>query len=378
MKLWVKFLILFVVFAAVVAGLAFFKTKQIQAAMAMGAASAPGPPTVSTVEVQKEKWENRIRAVGTLVANEGITLAAEIDGLVSDIHFDSGDEVTKGDLLLVQDHSVETANLEAAKAQSQLARLNFSRSKDLLDRNTISEADFDAARAQKQRAEANVKSIEALIAKKRIEAPFSGTLGIRRANLGQLLSPGDPIAVLEASDPLYLDFNLPQRNLGKLKVGQKVSFEVDGYEGKKFTGTVQAISPRVSQQTRNVEVRVSVPNPGRVLRSGMFASLELDLGNSEQWVTIPNTAINYNPFGNGVYVVTELENKEDGSTFQGVRQVFIEIVEKRGDLVAVRKGVDPGDEVVVAGITKLRDRSEVNINNDVVPDAKKDPNPPEG
>lgn len=377
MKLWVKFLLLFVVFAAVVAGLGFFKWKQIQAAMAMGAANAPGPPTVATVKAEEEPWENRIRAVGTLVANEGITLAAEIDGLVSEIHFDSGDEVSKGDLLLVQDHSVETANLEAAKAQSELASLNFNRSKDLLDRNTISEADFDAARAEKQRAEASVKSIEAMIAKKRIEAPFSGTLGIRRANMGQLLSPGDPIAVLEASDPLYLDFNLPQRNLGRLEVGQSVSFTVDAFDGKKFEGKVQAISPRVSQQTRNVAVRVSVPNPDRELRSGMFASLELDLGNSEKWVTIPNTAINYNPFGNGVYLVKELEN-EDGSTFQGVRQVFIEIFEKRGDLVAVRKGVAAGDEVVVAGITKLRDRSPVKINNDVVPDAKKDPNPPEG
>ncbi len=377
MKLWVKFLLLFVVFAAVVAGLGYFKWKQIQAAMAMGAANAPGPPTVATVKAEEEPWENRIRAVGTLVANEGITLAAEIDGLVSEIHFDSGDEVSKGDLLLVQDHSVETANLEAAKAQSELASLNFNRSKDLLDRNTISEADFDAARAEKQRAEASVKSIEAMIAKKRIEAPFSGTLGIRRANMGQLLSPGDPIAVLEASDPLYLDFNLPQRNLGRLAVGQSVSFTVDAFDGKKFEGKVQAISPRVSQQTRNVAVRVSVPNPDRELRSGMFASLELDLGNSEKWVTIPNTAINYNPFGNGVYLVKELEN-EDGSTFQGVRQVFIEIFEKRGDLVAVRKGVEAGDEVVVAGITKLRDRSPVKINNDVVPDAKKDPNPPEG
>lgn len=377
MKLWVKFLLLFAVFLLVVAGLGFFKYKQILGAIAMGEQMAPPPPTVAVIKAGKEPWRNRIPAVGSLEANEGITLAAEVDGLVSEIHFDSGQEVKKGDLLLVQDHSVETANLEAAQARLELAELTFKRSRDLLERNTISEADFDAARADKQRLEAEVRGIQALIDKKRIEAPFAGSLGIRRASLGQLLSPGDPIAVLEASDPLYLDFNLPQRQLDRIAVGQEVSFSVDAFDGKAFSGKVQAISPRVDASTRNVAVRVAVPNPDRVLRSGMFAALELDLGGSEEWVTIPDTAVSYNPFGNGVYVIRELEN-EDGSTFQGVRQVFIDIVQRRGDLVAVREGVDPGDQVVVAGISKLRDRSPVRINNDVLPDAKKNPDPAEG
>ncbi len=377
MKLFFKFLTLFVVFGLVVFALYEFKYNQIQEAMAMGEKMAPPPPTVAVVDAARQAWRNRIPAVGTLTASEGVTLAAEIDGLVSEIHFDSGQEVKKGALLLVQDHSVESANLEAARARKELAGLNFKRASDLLDRKTISEADFDAARAEKQRAEAEVRSIEALINKKRIAAPFAGTLGIRQASLGQLLSPGDPIAVLEASDPLYLDFNLPQRELDRIAVEQKVSFTVDAFGDRTFEGTVQAISPRVNPTTRNVAVRVSVPNPKRELRSGMFASLELDLGGSDDWVTIPDTAVSYNPFGNGVYVVRELKN-EDGSTFEGVRQVFIDIVQKRGDLVAVRKGIEPGDRVVVAGIAKLRDRSPVRINNDILPDATKDPKPAEG
>jgi membrane fusion protein (multidrug efflux system) len=377
MKLWVKFAILFAVFLLVVAGLGYFKYNQILMGMKMGEEMAPPPPTVAVVEAEKQAWSERIPAIGTLRASEGVTLAAEVDGVVSELHFDSGEEVARGDLLLVQDHSVETANLEAAKARRDLAEVDFQRASDLLARDTISRSEYDAAQAEKRRTEAEVKAIRARIDKKRIEAPFAGRLGIRQVSVGDLLSPGSAIAALEAPDPLYLDFNLPQRDLGKVRTDQTVSFSVDAFPEKSFEGTVQAISPRVNPGTRNVEVRVSVPNPNGTLRSGMFARLELDLGESREWVTIPDTAVSYNPFGNGVYVVEELE-KEDGSTFQGVRQVFVDIVRRRGDLVALGEGVDPGEKVVVAGISKLRDRSPVRINNEVRPDAKKDPTPPEG
>lgn len=377
MKLFLKFVILFVVFGLVVALLVNFKVSQIKNAMAMGAASAPPPPTVGVVEAAVEDWEVLLTAIGSLTASEGVTLASEVPGRVVEIGFESGQEVKAGDVLLVQDHSVESANLAAAQAEKDLAEVNFKRSKDLLDQNTIAQADFDAAKAQKDRAEAEAAAIQAAIEKKRIEAPFDGRLGIRQVSLGQLLSADSPIVVLEASDPLYLDFSLPQRDLSRIAVGQKVSFSVDAYADQTFSGTVEAISPRVNPGTRNIEVRVAVPNPDEKLRSGMFARLKLDLGEEKNWVVIPDTAISYNPYGNGVYVVKELTN-EDGSTFQGVRQVFVEIADRRGDLVAVSKGVAEGDKVVVIGAAKLTDRSPVRIDNKILPDAKANPMPAEG
>lgn len=354
-----------------------FKFNQIQTAIAMGAKMAPPPPTVGVAEAKTESWEINISAIGTLTASEGVTMASEVSGRVVQINFDSGQEVKKGDLLLVQDHSIESANLAASKASMVLAEVDFKRSKDLLDKNTIAQADFDSANAQKQRAEADVQAIQAAIEKKRIEAPFSGQLGIRQVSLGELLSANTAIVVLEASDPLYLDFSLPQRELSRIAVGQSVSFGVDAYTDKTFTGKVEAISPRVNPGTRNVEIRVAVPNPKKELRSGMFARLRLDLGTENKWIVIPDTAISYNPYGNGVYVVKELE-KEDGSTYQGVRQVFVDIADRRGDLVAVSKGIEEGEKVVVIGAAKLSDRSPVKIDNSILPDAKANPTPAEG
>ncbi|MBC2601903.1 efflux RND transporter periplasmic adaptor subunit [Puniceicoccus vermicola] len=377
MKLWVKFVILFVVFLLVVGGLAVLKTSQIKKAIAMGASMVPPPPTVGVVEAKTEAWEIIIPAIGTLTASEGVTLASEVPGRVVEINFESGQDVKKGDVLLVQDHAVESANLAAAKASQDLAEVDFKRSKDLLDRDTIAQADFDAANAQKQRAEAEALAINAAIEKKRIEAPFSGQLGIRQVSLGELLSANTAIVVLEASDPLYLDFSLPQRELGRIAVEQEVSFGVDAYEEKTFTGKVEAISPRIDPRTRNVKVRVAVPNPDKELRSGMFARLRLDLGKENDWVVIPDTAISYNPYGNAVYVVKELE-KEDGTKFKGVRQVFVEIADRRGDLVAISKGIEEGDQVVVMGAAKLNDRSPVKIDNSNLPDAKAHPTPAEG
>ncbi|MGE9290029.1 MAG: efflux RND transporter periplasmic adaptor subunit [Puniceicoccales bacterium] len=377
MKLWVKFVILFVVFVLAVGGLAALKMSQFKKGMEMMQAMAPPPPTVGVAEAKTEAWEVLINAVGTLKASEGVTLASEVSGRVVEINFESGQEVGKGDLLLVQDHAVETANLAAAQANQELAEVDYQRAKELLERNTIAQAEFDIANAQKQRAEAETMAIEAAIEKKRIEAPFSGELGIRQVSLGELLSPNTPIVALEASDPLYLDFGLPQRELSRIAVGQKVSFSVDAYSGRSFTGVVEAISPRVNAGTRNVEIRVSVPNPKKELRSGMFAELHLDLGTEKNWVVIPDTAISYNPYGNGVYVVKELEN-EDGSTYQGVRQVFIEIADRRGDLVAVSNGIEVGDQVVVIGASKLNDRSPVKIDNTILPEAKANPTPAEG
>ncbi|MFP4351910.1 MAG: efflux RND transporter periplasmic adaptor subunit [Puniceicoccaceae bacterium] len=377
MKLWLKLLILFAVFAVVVGALGFFKYNQILQAIAMGEQMAPPPPTVAVVEVGKTPWRERIPSVGSLRASEGIVVSAEVEGRVVEIHFESGQAVEKGDLLLVQDHSVETANLEAAEARRDLAEVDFTRADDLFARNTISKAEFDSARAERNRLEAEVAGIRALIAKKRIEAPFAGRLGIREVSLGELLTAGQAVAVLEASDPLYLDFTLPQRHLARLKEGQSVDFTVDAFEGRTFEGAVEAISPRIDPATRNVRVRAAVPNPDGVLRAGMFARLDLDLGTTREWLTVPDTAISYNSFGNGVYVVRELAN-EDDSTYQGVRQIFVEVVRRRGDLVAIDGKIEPGEKVVVAGIAKLRDRAEVRINNEVLPDAKKDPRPAEG
>jgi len=377
MKLWLKFVILFVVFGLFVGALGVFTYFQIKKGEAMMSAMAPPPAAVGVVEAKTQRWEILLNAVGSLTASEGITLESEVPGRVVKIGFESGQSVEQGDLLLVQDHSVESANLAAAKATEDLAEVDFTRAQDLLAKNTIAQADFDSAKAQKDRAEAEVRAIEAAIEKKRIEAPFSGQLGIRRVSLGELLSTGSPIVVLEALDPLYLDFSLPQRELSRIDVGQKVSFSVDAYGDKTFSGKVEAISPRVNASTRNVEVRVAVPNPDGELRSGMFARLKLDLGEEDDWVVIPDTAISYNPYGNGVYVVKELE-REDGSSYQGVRQVFVDIVDRRGDLVAIRDGLKAGDQVVVVGASKLNDRAPVKINNDILPDAKQNPTPAEG
>mgnify|MGYP003108645045 CR=1 FL=1 len=377
MKLWVKFLILFVVFLLVVGGLAALKFGQFSKMGEMMAQMAPPPPTVGVADAEKITWDVVISAVGTLKASEGIILASEVSGRVIEINFESGQEVEQGDLLLVQDHSIESANLAASEAGRDLADVDFKRTKELLDRDTIAQADFDAANAQKERAAADVKSIQAQIEKKRIEAPFSGRLGIRQVSLGQLLSANSSIVVLEALDPLYLDFSLPQRELGRIRTGQSVTFTVDAFLDKTFTGEVEAISPRIDPSTRNVEVRVSVPNPDGELRSGMFARLKLNLGQKKDWIVIPDTAISYNPYGNGVYVVKTLEH-EDGTSYEGVRQVFIEIADRRGDLVAVSKGIEVGDRVVVIGASKLNDRSPVKIDNSILPDAKADPTPAEG
>lgn len=366
-----KFLIAIGIFVAVVVALGAVKAEQIKEA-----SSAPHvqPLTsVSSIEAKAVAWQPTISAIGTMAPVEGVTIAPDADGVVVKIGAENGASVKAGDMLVELDTTVEVAQLAAAQARQQLAKLQRDRSADLAEKKTISQAELDQANAAYAQAEADVTGLKATIDKKHVRAPFDGRVGIRQINLGQFVARGRGLMPLQKLNPIYVNFNLPQRVLPSLSIGQKVSVGVDAYPSP-FVGTISAINSEVDSSTRNVQIQATVANADEKLRSGMFAQVEVELPVGKPQIVLPATAIQYSPYGNSVFIIEKMKG-DDGKEFLGVRQQFIKIGATRGDLIAVDDGVKPGEQVVTAGIFKLRNKMPVQVNNTVAPTANPDPKP---
>jgi len=358
----------------IVAALGFVKFKQIQTAIAQGAAFQPPPEAVTTIVARQDDWPSTLTAIGTVAAVRGVTVSADLPGVVERITFESGQAVRQGDVLAVLDTRQEHAQLAAADAQHDLARLNFDRMNGLLNERVISRAEFDQATADQRSAAARTGEIRAAIERKTIRAPFSGILGLRKVNLGQYLSAGDALVTLESLDPIYVNFGVPQQSAGEMRAGRTVRITTDDAGASDFSGRITAIDSVIDANTRNVQVQATVVNHERRLRPGMFVQADVAMGVSESVVALPASAINYAPFGNSVFVVADLKG-EDGRTYKGVRQQFVKLAGARGDQVAVVSGVKPGDEVVTSGVFKLRNGAAVQINNTVKPSNNPKPKP---
>ena len=360
--------VLLILAAVVVLGAIFgYKVYTIRRTMAAMAAMKPQPVTVSAVAVTTETWPNTLSAVGTLASFRGITVKTEVEGLVRTIAAESGRTVAVGDPLIQLDTSVEDAQLTGLEAQARLAELNLGRARELRANGTNTPNDLDTAEATLASARAAVAQLKANLAKKRITAPFAGRLGIVHVYPGQFLAKGDAIVVLESTDPIHLDFSLPQQDLARISAGQPVRLHVDAYPGRSFEGRITAISPRVDDATRNLDVRATLPNPEDALRPGMYARAEVVLPASEQSLVIPATAVVYNPYGETVYVI------ENGVAHQR----FIKTGATRGDLTQVREGLKAGDQIVTSGQVKLRNGSAVHVDNTSAPTANPAPKPQE-
>jgi membrane fusion protein (multidrug efflux system) len=357
-----------------VAGLGFVKFKQIQTAIAQGAAFQPPPEAVTTIVANEEQWPSTLASIGTMAAVQGVTVSADLPGTVDRIAFDSGTSVRAGDVLAVLDTRQEQAQLAAAEAQRDLARLNFDRMQGLLNESVISRAEFDRATAENRQTAARVGEIRAAIDRKTIRAPFSGILGIRQVNLGQYLNAGDAVVQLQSLNPIYVNFGVPQQNGGQMTIGRRVRVTTGGLAGVEFPARVTALDSVVDVATRNVQVQATLANPDGKLRPGMFVEVEVTLGAASTVISLPGSAISYAPFGDSVFVVTDLKD-QNGQTYRGVRQQFVKVGPARGDQIAVTSGVKAGDEVVTSGVFKLRNGAAVQINNKVKPGNSPKPRP---
>jgi len=332
-----------------------------------------GPPvaTISATTVNAASWVPSLNTVATLRAAQSVDVTAQVDGQVTGLHFDSGDTVKQGTLLVQQYVADDQAELKALQADLRLAEIDVTRIEQLVAEKLLPDRDLDRAASRLDRVRAEVESLNVAIGKKSIRAPFSGRLGIRQVNLGQFIEPGDPIVRLESLDRLFADFKLPQQALPRVSVGQSVLGLVDAWPGEEFQGEIAAIEPSVDAATRNISLRAAISNADARLRPGMFATIGVALPERREVVLIPQSAISFSPFGNSVYVV------EAGETAEIVRNIYVTVGETRGDLVEVIDGLTAGQQVVTSGQLKLRDGAPVNINNKVPVSANTAPTPPE-
>ena len=352
-----------------IAALSGIKALQIRAMIAQAANAVPPPETVTTDVARAESWETTLSAVGSLSAVQGVTVSAELPGKVVNITFEPGAKVEKGDLLIRQDTSSEEAQLPGAVAQADLARTVLARDAEMLADQIISRAAYDASVANADLTAAQANNIRATIAKKTIRAPFSGRLGIRQVNLGQILREGDPIVTLQSLDSIYVDFTLPQQELSRLRNGLPVQVTCDCLSGAAINGRITTVNPLVDAETRNVKLQATVANRGEKLRPGMFVNVSVGLPVKQKVLAIPATSVLYAPYGDSVFVVVE------GKEGKAVRQQFVRLGEKRGDYVAVTEGLKEGETVVSTGVFKLRNGQEVVVDNRLDPPFAKAPSP---
>ena len=371
-----RMLLMLAVVLLVVAGLGFVKYRQIQVAMAQGASFQPPPDAVTTVVAKRETWPSTLNVIGTAAAIEGVTVSADLPGTVYKINFESGKTVHEGDILVELDTRQERAQLAAAESDRDLARITYGREQQLVKEGVVPRTEFDNADAQQKSTEAKVGEIKATIDRKTIRAPFSGILGIRQVNLGQYLAAGQAIVSLQSLNPIYVNFGIPQQESAQVQIGRSLEVTSDNLPGVRFRGRVNAVDSVINEATRNIQVQATLSNPQGKLRPGMFVQVELGMGASRQVITLPASAINYAPYGDSVFVVTDLQDPK-GKSYRGVRQQFVKVEGSRGDQVAIISGVNPGDEVVSSGVFKLRNGSAVQVNNKVQPPNNPKPNPEE-
>jgi membrane fusion protein, multidrug efflux system len=353
--------------------LGFIKFKQVETAV-QASAFHPPPESVTSIVAQREQWPATMAVIGTMEAVQGVTVSADLPGSVARINFESGQSVHAGDLLVELDTRQERAQLASLEAQRDLAKVNFARMQKLVDEGVISRQEYDQATAQQKQTEANVGEIRATIERKTIRAPFSGILGIRKVNLGQYLSAGSPVVPLQALSPIYVNFGVPQQSAAQVHVGRSLRVTSEDLVGQVFAGRVTALDSVVDEATRNVQIQATLSNPEGKLRPGMFVQVEVVSGANRPVIALPASAINYAPYGDSVYVITDLKDPK-GKPYRGVRQQFVKLEGSRGDQVAVVSGVNPGDEVVTSGVFKLRNGAAVEVNNKVQPGNNPAPKP---
>jgi membrane fusion protein (multidrug efflux system) len=362
-----RMLIMLILVGAVLGGLFGFKAfvnGKIKEAMA---GMANMPQTVSATKAETSDWQPRIDAVGTLRAVRGAELSLEVPGVVETITFQSGDEVKAGQVLLTLRKEDEEARLQSLEATASLAQITYDRDLKQLKAQAISQAIVDNDEANLRNARAQVAVQKAILDKKTLRAPFDGKLGLRQVDLGQFLAAGTMIATLQSMDPIFVDFLLPQQAVAQIAVGDKVRAKVDAFPGRTFDGKITAINPKIETGSRNVQVRATLPNVDQKLMPGMFATVELDTGTAQRLVTLPQTAVSYNPYGSLVYIVDDKGKGTDAKPELTARQVFVTTGATRGDQVAILKGVSEGDTVVTSGQIKLRNGVPVLVDNRAVP-----------
>jgi len=370
-----RIILVIVVWVLLVAVLGGVKFLQYKAGMVKFAQFATVPPVaVTTAVTHAQEWQPVLSVVGSMRAVNGVMVSTDLAGIVSNIAFESGREVKKGDLLVKLDTEQEDAQLHAAEARRELATISLGRQKDLFAKKAVAQSDYDAAESEFRQADAAVQEAQAMIARKTIVAPFDGLAGIRQVDLGQYLNVGATIAPLQSLDPIYVEFSIPQQDFTQVASGKKVKVRADGIEGEEFGGEITAIDSKVDEATRNVTIQATVKNPERKLRPGMYVNVDVLLPEQEGVIAIPASAINYAPYGDSVFIV---KDADDGSKGKVVVQQFVKLGATRGDQVAIVSGVKEGDEVVTSGVFKLRSHAGVVVNNNVKPGDELNPNPPD-
>lgn len=372
-----RMILMLVVMAVFVATLGGIKYRQVQAAISQYSSFQPPPEAVTTVVARRQEWPANLNAIGSVAPAQGVTVSADLPGIVGRIDFESGKAVRQGSVLVALDTRQEEAQLAAALAQQRLARLTFERVSGLLEKGVVARADYDRAAADLSQGDARVREIRATIDRKTIRAPFSGVLGIRQVNLGQYLAAGEAIVPLQSLDPIYVDFSVPQQEVASVPIGAPVRVSAEGAAGAakaEFGGKVTAIDSVVNDATRNLRLRATLGNPGGKLRPGMFVDVNVVLGTAQSVVAIPASAVSYAPFGDSVYVVADMKSPK-GASYRGAKQQFVKLGSSRGDQVAVVEGLAPGQEVVTSGVFKLRAGAAVQVNNAVRPSDDPAPRP---
>jgi membrane fusion protein, multidrug efflux system len=372
-----RMIVLIVLMTGFIGVLGFVKIRQFEAMGAQFAAMQPPPEAVTTTVATREEWPAALTAIGTVTAVQGVTVSADLPGIVDRIAFESGRAVQHGDVLVQLDTKQEQAQLAAAEAQLELARLNFERMRGLVEQDAVSRAEFDTASAGHKQAEARAREIRATIDRKTIRAPFTGVLGIRQVNLGQYLSAGDPVVPLQSLNPIYVDFGVPQQDAGRIRAGRTVRISTSDAGALTFSGRVSSIDSVIDTTTRNVRVQATLANPGGRLRPGMFVQTHVSVGTNQSVIALPASAISYAPYGDSVFILADMKN-DTGQTYRGVRQQVVKLGAARGDRIAVLSGVNPGEEVVTSGVFRLRNGAAVQVNNTVKPSDSAAPKPSEG
>jgi membrane fusion protein (multidrug efflux system) len=352
--------------------------KFLQIRQMIANAPKPSAETVTAIKVAALEWQPQLSAVGTLTAVHGVDLSTEIAGLVRQVNFKSGQDVQAGQMLVQLNADADIAQLHSLEAAAELSASVLTRDTAQLEAQAISQAQVDGDTADLKSRRALVAQQAATVEKKTIRAPFAGKLGITTLNAGQYLNAGDKIVTLQTIDPIFVDFFLPQKQIGNLSVGQKLILSNDAYAGQTFTGKITAVSPKIDTATRNVQVEATVSNAKRQMLPGMFANVSVDFGEKKRYLTLPQTAISYNPYGSTVFLLKPGEKKDDaGNAPLVAQQVFVITGATRGDQVAILKGLEEGQQVVTSGQLKLKNGTAVIVDNTVQPANNPNPTPQE-
>lgn len=353
-------------------GFLAFKQHMMQKHM-----SSMGSPaqTVSTTKATLSEWQSELRGVGSIRAVKGVDISSELAGSIEEIRFDSGDSVKQGELLVKLRADDDIARLRMLEAKAKLAEITYNRDLVQLKVQAVSQATVDEDTANLANAKAELDAQQALVDKKHIRAPFSGTLGIRAVDIGQYVEPGAVMTTLQQLDLLYLDFTLPEQAISQLRTGQKITARTDTYKDKLFTGKITAINPKVDPASRNIQVRAKLDNPEKLLLPGMYATATIKAGKPHNYITLPQTTLSYNPYGNTVYLVDNKGKNDKGEPQLIARQSFVKTGQARGDQVAILSGVKEGEEVVSSGQIKLQNGTPIIINNSIMPSNDENPEP---